>query len=141
MKETNTKITVKTTVNAPVEKVWMAWTEPEHITQWNNASDDWYTPYAENNLTVGGKFLYRMEAKDGSFGFDFTGTYDEVQPQKFIAYTLDDGRQVEVTFVGDGNSTEIGEIFEAESENSIELQQQGWQAILDNFKKYTEGIV
>ncbi|MDW7672075.1 MAG: SRPBCC family protein [Bacillota bacterium] len=140
MKETNTKITVKTTVNAPVEKVWMSWTEPEHITQWNNASDDWHTPFAENALSVGGKFLYRMEAKDGSFGFDFTGTYNEVQPQRSIAYTLDDGREVDVTFVSDGNSTNIVETFEAESQNSIEMQQQGWQAILDHFKKYTEGI-
>jgi uncharacterized protein YndB with AHSA1/START domain len=139
--KTNSKITVKTTVNAPVEKVWESWTAPEHITKWNNASDDWHTPFAENELTVGGKFRYRMEAKDGSFGFDFTGIYDEVQPHKNIAFTLDDGRKVEVTFVGADNSTEIIETFEAESQNSIELQQKGWQAILDNFKKYTEGTV
>ncbi|SMP65986.1 SRPBCC family protein [Anoxynatronum buryatiense] len=141
MKETKTKITVKTTVNVPVEKVWDAWTKPEHITKWNHASDDWHTIRAENELIVGGKFLSRMEAKDGSFGFNFSGTYDEVQTQKNIVFTLDDSRKVEVTFVSCDNTTEIIETFEAESENSIELQQQGWQAILDNFKKYAEGIV
>ena len=141
MKETKTKITIRTTVNTPVEKVWESWTKPEHITHWNNASDDWHTPHAENDLTVGGKFLSRMESKDGKFGFNFTGTYDDVQPQKYIAYTLDDGRKVEVTFVSDGKSTNIVETFEAESQNSVELQQQGWQAILDNFKRYTEQTV
>ena len=140
MKETKTEITVKTTVNAPVEKVWAAWTEPKHITKWNQASDDWHTPHAENDLSVGGEFIFRMEAKDGSFGFDFTGTYDEVQTHKHIAYTLDDGRKVEVTLISGDHFTEIVETFEAESQNSTELQQQGWQAILDNFKKYTEGI-
>ena len=136
--ENNPAITVKTTVDAPIEKVWKYWSSPEHITQWNNASDDWHTPRAENDLRTGGKFLARMEAKDGSFGFDFGGVYDEVDENKFIAYTMGDGRKVSVAFLGNGNETEIEETFEAENENSIEMQKTGWQAILDNFKKYTE---
>jgi uncharacterized protein YndB with AHSA1/START domain len=134
----NIKITVKTTVNAPIGKVWKYWTEPDHITKWNNASDDWHTPFAENDLRVGGKFLSRMEAKDGSFGFDFGGIYDEVKLNEEISYTLGDGRKVNITFIDQENETEIIETFDAETTNSIELQQQGWQAILDNFKKYAE---
>jgi uncharacterized protein YndB with AHSA1/START domain len=134
----NIKITVKTTVNASVEKVWEYWTEPKHITKWNNASEDWHTPFAENDLRVGGKFLSRMEAKDGSFGFDLSGIYDEVNLHEVISYTLPDDRKVKIIFVGHENKTDIIETFHAETENSIELQQQGWQAILDNFKKYTE---
>jgi uncharacterized protein YndB with AHSA1/START domain len=134
----NIKITVKTTVNAPIGKVWKYWTEPDHITKWNNASDDWHTPFAENDLRVGGKFLSRMEAKDGSFGFDFGGIYDEVKLNEEISYTLGDGRKVNITFFDQENETEIIETFDAETTNSIELQQQGWQAILDNFKKYAE---
>ncbi|MEH7502779.1 SRPBCC family protein [Neobacillus drentensis] len=134
----NVKVTVKTTVNVPVEKVWEYWTEPKHITQWNNASDDWHTPIAENDLTVGGKFLTRMEAKDGSFGFDFGGIYDEVKLNEVIAYTLGDGRKVNITFKAQGNETEVIETFDAETTNSVEMQQAGWQAILDNFKKYSE---
>ena len=136
--ENKTAITVKTTVDAPIEKVWNYWSSPDHITQWNNASDDWHTPRAENDLRTGGKFLARMEAKDGSFGFDFGGVYDEVEENKFIAYTMGDGRKVSIAFLGNGNETEIEETFEAENENSIEMQKTGWQAILDNFKKYTE---
>jgi uncharacterized protein YndB with AHSA1/START domain len=134
----NLKITVETTVNAPVEKVWRYWTEPEHIKKWNTASDDWHTPFSENDLEVGGKFLSRMEAKDGSFGFDFGGIYDEVKLYDTIAYTLGDERKVVIKFIGQENKTKIIESFDAESTNSIELQQNGWQAILDNFKKYTE---
>lgn len=133
-----TTITVETTVNAPVEKVWQSWTRPEHITQWNNASDDWHTPRAENDLRVGGTFLARMEAKDGSFGFDFGGVYDDVQENRYIEYTLGDGRKVKVHFTSQGNSTKVVETFEAENTHSIEMQKGGWQAILDNFKKYTE---
>jgi uncharacterized protein YndB with AHSA1/START domain len=133
-----TTITVENTVNAPVEKTWIFWTSPEHITKWNNASDDWHTPHAENDLRAGGKFLSRMEAKDGSFGFDFGGQYDEIKINELIAYTLDDGRKVKVIFSGKGNQTKVVENFEAESVNSIDLQRGGWQAILDNFKKYTE---
>ena len=95
-----TKIAVKNTVKAPIEKVWELWTVPEHIKEWNNASDDWYTPSVDNDLNPGGKFLARMEAKDGSFGFDFWGVYDEIKTNQFIAYTLGDGRKVEITFIG-----------------------------------------
>jgi uncharacterized protein YndB with AHSA1/START domain len=133
-----TKITVENTVNAPVEKVWEFWNEPKHITQWANASDDWHTTRAENDLRVGGNFVSRMEARDGSFGFDFGGTYDEVKTNQLIAYTLGDGRKVKIIFTASGNVTKIVETFEAEETNSIEMQKVGWQAILDNFKKYTE---
>ncbi len=136
--QTKTVITVNSTVNAPVETVWEYWTKPEHITQWNNASDDWHTPRAENDLRVGGIFSCRMEAKDGSFGFDFGGVYDSVIPNEYIEYTLGDGRKVIVKFEADGNKTEVTENFEAEGTNSVELQKRGWQAILENFKKYTE---
>mgnify|MGYP003539722979 CR=1 FL=1 len=137
-KSEKTTITVKTIVQAPVEKVWECWTKAEHITGWNNASDDWHTPRAENDLRVGGKFLSRMEARDGSMGFDFGGVYDEVKPNEGIAYTLDDDRKVKIGFTGNGNETTVTETFETENENSIELQRVGWQAILDNFKKHTE---
>ena len=135
---TNTTITIENIVNAPLEKVWKFWTEPAHIIKWNNASADWHTPYAENDLRVGGKFVSRMEAKDGSFGFDFGGVYDEVIINKSIAYTLGDGRKVKIFFTSHGNETKVVETFEAENTNSVELQRSGWQAILDNFKKYTE---
>jgi uncharacterized protein YndB with AHSA1/START domain len=131
-------IQVESLVKAPVEKVWNFWTKPEHITRWNNASDDWHTPYAQNDLRTGGKFLSRMEARDGSFGFDFGGVYDNVIIHELIEYTLGDGRKVLVHFTGLGNETKLVEIFEAEVINSIELQKVGWQAILDNFKKYVE---
>ena len=133
-----TQITVKNTVKAPVEKVWQYWTAPEHITKWNHASDDWHSPSAENDLRTGGKFSARMEAKDGSMGFDFAGVYDEVKPHQRIAYTLGDGRKVKVDFTSNGNDTDVSETFEAEDIHSIEMQRGGWQAILDNFKKYVE---
>ncbi|TLS50797.1 polyketide cyclase [Paenibacillus antri] len=133
-----TKVTVQAVIQAPVMKVWKYWTEPQHITKWNQASDSWHAPKAENDLRVGGKFLTRMEAKDGSMGFDFFGTYDVVKPQEQISYTLGDGRKVEITFMYQGNETKVIEIFDAEGTHSIEMQQAGWQAILDNFKKYTE---
>nr|WP_294858508.1 SRPBCC family protein [uncultured Fluviicola sp.] len=133
-----TKITVESSVSAPVAKVWDYWNTPEHITKWNSASADWHTPKSENDLRVGGRFTARMEAKDGSFGFDFGGTYDEVVPHEKISYTMDDGRKTDVTFVSEGNETKVIETFEAEDTNPIEMQQGGWQAILDNFKKYTE---
>jgi uncharacterized protein YndB with AHSA1/START domain len=135
-----TTITVETIVNAPVEKVWESWTRPEHIIKWNNASEDWHTPHAENDLRPGGPFSIRMEAKDGTMGFDFEGTYDTVSQHKNIAYTLGDGRKVNVDFEPEGNRTRVLESFEVESMNSPEMQRQGWQAILDNFKKYTEGL-
>ncbi|MDP4262576.1 MAG: SRPBCC family protein [Bacteroidota bacterium] len=131
-------ITVENTINAPVKKVWEFWTKPEHITRWNNASDDWHTPRVENDLRAGGSFVSRMEAKDGSFGFDFGGVYDVVRNNEYIEYTIGDGRKVKVTFTAEGNKTKVTENFEAENMNSVELQKGGWQAILDNFKKYTE---
>lgn len=134
----NLSVTIEATIHAPVEKVWNYWTEPNHITQWNHASDDWHTPYAENDLRAGGKFLSRMEAKDGSFGFDFGGVYDEVRLHEVIAYTLGDERKVHITFLGQGNETKVISTFEAENTNPIEMQKAGWQAILDNFKKYVE---
>jgi uncharacterized protein YndB with AHSA1/START domain len=133
-----TNITVGATIQAPVEKVWNFWTNPKHIVHWNFASDDWHSPHAENDLRAGGKFLSRMEAKDGSYGFDFGGVYDQVEPNKLIAYTLGDDRRVKITFTPKGNETEVEETFEAENTNSLEMQQTGWQAILDNFKKYVE---
>jgi uncharacterized protein YndB with AHSA1/START domain len=132
-------ITIETTVNAPVAKVWQYWSGPEHITKWNNASDDWHTPWARNNLVPGGEFVSRMEAKDGSMGFEFGGTYDEVVEFKKIVYTLGDGRKVWVNFSESDQGTKVVEEFETEDENSAELQRQGWQAILDNFKRYAEG--
>lgn len=133
-----TTITVESTVNAPVEKVWNFWSAPEHITQWCAASDDWHTPRAENDLRTGGAFSSRMEAKDGSFGFDFGGVYDDVRTNELIEYTIGDGRKVSIRFTGNGNETQVVETFEAEGTNPIEMQRAGWQAILDNFKKYTE---
>lgn len=133
-----TTITVATTIAAPIENVWKLWTEPEHIKKWNNASDDWHTPKAQNDLRKGGKFLIRMESKDGKMGFDFSGVYDNVKTNELISYTLDDGRKVKITFTSVGNNTKMEEAFEAESENSIDMQESGWQSILNNFKKYTE---
>ena len=133
-----TNVTIEVTVNATLEKVWKYWTKPEHITQWNTASPDWYTPSAENDLRVGGKFSSRMEAKDGSMGFDFWGIYDEVKPNEKIVYTMGDGRKATVFFTTDGSSTKVIETFEAENQNPVEMQRVGWQAILDSFKKHTE---
>lgn len=133
-----TKVTISATVNAPVEKVWNNWTTPADIMQWNTASPDWHTTRAENDLRVGGSFLSRMEAKDGSFGFDFGGVYDAVDTHKHIAYTMGDGRKVTIDFTADGGTTKIDSVFDAETQNPIEMQRGGWQAILDNFKRYTE---
>lgn len=134
----NQTITVQQVVNAPLQKVWDYFTKPEHITQWNKASDDWYTPRVENDLRTGGGFMYRMEARDGSFGFDFAGTYDVVTPQKAIEYTLGDGRKVQLQFSTEDSGTKVVEQFEAENTNPVDMQQTGWQAILDNFKSYVE---
>lgn len=133
-----TKVTVQAVIQAPVEKVWSYWTEPQHITKWNQASEDWHSPRAENDLRAGGKFTTRMEAKDGSMGFDFGGVYDEVRTHEWISYTMGDGRRVEISFSGQGGETKVVETFDAESTHPVEFQQVGWQAILDNFKKYTE---
>lgn len=131
-------ITVETNVNADIEKVWAFWTQPEHITQWNNASDDWHTPKATNDLQVGGRFVSTMAAKDGSFSFDYCGTYDTITTHQHIAYTLDDTRKVSIHFTEDNGAVKVVETFEPEKINTIELQQFGWQAILNNFKQYTE---
>lgn len=133
-----TTITIETTVNAPIEKVWKMWNAPEHITKWATGSSDWHTPYAENDLRVGGKFLSRMSAKDGSASFDFVGTYDEVKTNSIIAYTIEDGRKVMTAFANNGKTVKIVQTFEAETENAPELQRAGWQTILDNFKKHVE---
>jgi uncharacterized protein YndB with AHSA1/START domain len=118
--------------------VWKYYTEPAHITQWNAASDDWHCPRAENDLRVGGRFSSRMEARDGSMGFDFGGTYNAVLPNQRFAYTMDDGRTAEVGFTRDGNDTKVTVSFDAESENPVEMQRGGWQAILDRFQAYAE---
>ena len=132
------KITVYTSINAPLEEVWRRFTTPADVEQWNAASEDWHTTAASNNLQVGGKFNYRMEAKDGSFGFDFWGIYDAVDKCKMLNYTLGDGRKVSVVFEFTALGTQLTETFEAEEVNPVEMQQLGWQAILDNFKKYIE---
>lgn len=131
-------ITVETIVAAPVEKAWKCFTGPEHITKWNQASADWHTTRAENDLRIGGKFLSRMEARDGSMGFDFEGVYDEVNPLRSFSYKMADGRRVHVQFTPVGTSTKVTETFDPETQNPVELQQQGWQAILDSYKQYTE---
>lgn len=131
-------ITVKNTINAPVEKVWQMWTLPEHITKWNNASDDWHSPRATNNLVVGGTFSTRMESRDGKEGFDFNGTYQKIEKHSLISYVMEDGRKVTIVFKDKKGKTEVVETFDPENENPIEMQRGGWQAILDNFKKYVE---
>ncbi len=134
------KITVETTVHAPVEKVWECWTVPEHVTKWNHASDDWHSPSSTNDLTVGGTFLTRMESKDGAHGFDFSGTYTAVEQNKHLAYVMDDGRTVTVDFAPSGEACVVTETFDSETINSAELQKAGWQSILDNFKQYVESL-
>ena len=133
-----TVITIETTVKATIDKVWECFTQPQHITQWNFAHESWECTSAENDLKIGGKFSYNMAARDGSIAFDFWGIYDEITPQKFISSTLGDGRKISVRFANKGTEVFITESFEAESQNPIEMQRGGWQAILDNFKKYTE---
>jgi uncharacterized protein YndB with AHSA1/START domain len=131
-------ITVEAVVRAPLPLVWSCWIKPEHITKWGFASGDWEAPYAENDVKIGGKFLTRMAAKDGSAGFDFTGVYTFVKEQSQIDYTMDDGREVSIVFTQEPVGVRIQETFEMEEENSRELQQNGWQSILNNFKKYVE---
>ena len=133
-----TIVTVKALIHAPVELVWNMWTTPEDIMKWNYASDDWHSPKAVNDVREGGKFNYRMEATDGSAGFDFTGVYEKVRVNGFIEYRIDDGRKVKVYFIPNEKMTEIVETFETENENPVEMQRDGWQSILDNFKKHVE---
>lgn len=132
------KITVSTTINAPIDQVWSAWTTPEDICKWNAASPEWHTPHATNDLRVDGKYSYRMEAKDGSMGFDLNGKYTAVEHHERIEHIFEDDREITVLFESDGDTTTITETFDAENMNPPELQQQGWQAILDNFKAYVE---
>ena len=132
------KIKVSATIDAGIEKVWKYWTEPRHITNWNTATDEWHTPKAENDLKEGGRFVYRMEAKDGSFGFDFGGEYTEIREKELLAYKLDDGRKAKVSFEEKDKKVTLTEEFEVEDQNPVEMQKEGWQAILSNFKKYTE---
>lgn len=133
-----TRITVSATINAPIEKVWERYTAPDHITKWNFASADWQCPWAKNDLKVGGKYAARMEAKDGSFGFEFEAIYDVVKVNEELSYTMADGRKATNLFKANGAQTLVETTFDAESENSAEMQKGGWQAILDNFKKYAE---
>lgn len=133
-----TKITVQSTIQADTQKVWDFYTQPEHIIGWNFASDDWHCPRATNDLRMGGKFSARMEARDGSYGFDFNTLYDEVVVHEKIAYTMEDGRKADITFSGENGTTLVTVTFDAENQNDPEMQRVGWQAILDNFKKYVE---
>ena len=132
------KITIQTTVKSSIEKVWTAWTTPADINQWNAASDDWHNPRSTNDLRVGGRFSYRMEAKDGSMGFDFEGTYTKLVHEKLIDYVLEDGRTVSVAFEPVSGGITVVEAFDAEDSNSAEMQRQGWQSILDRFGSYVE---
>lgn len=131
-------IKIETRVKASPEKTWEFWTQPEHIVKWNNASEDWHTPRAESDLREGGRFVSRMEAKDGSAGFDFGGTYTRVDKPHQISYTMDDGRKVDIHFTEEARSTLVAESFEPEATNPLEMQRHGWQNILDNFKRYVE---
>ncbi|QMU30909.1 SRPBCC family protein [Adhaeribacter radiodurans] len=133
-----TKIKVEATIAGEISKVWEYYTKPEHITNWNFATDDWQCPRAENDLTPGGKYSARMEAKDGSFGFDFEAVYDEVVDQKKLTYTMGDGRQATTDFKNLEGTTKVTTTFDAENTNEVEMQRSGWQAILNNFKKYVE---
>ena len=133
-----TKVTIEALITATPNKVWDFWTNPKHIVNWNFASDDWCCPKAENDLRVGGKYVARMEAKDKSFGFDFECIYTEVVNLKSITYAMADGRTAHTTFEPSNNGTKVQTIFDAEETNPVEMQKNGWQAILNNFKKYTE---
>ena len=132
------RITVEALVDAPVEQVWKAWNTPEDIQQWNTADPGWHCPSSENDLREGGRFKNRMEARDGSFGFDFEGIYNKVEPNKEISYTMSDGRRATTLFAEQEGKTSVATTFDAETENDPEFQKQGWQAILNNFGKYVE---
>jgi uncharacterized protein YndB with AHSA1/START domain len=131
-------ISIKSNINAPINKVWEYWIKEEHIKNWNFASPEWHCPNAINNLIKGGEFHYTMAAKDNSMSFDFWGTYQNIEPKRFIEILLGDARKMSVLFEETESGTLVTETFEPETENSIELQQVGWQMILDNFKRYTE---
>ncbi|MGY6741613.1 MAG: SRPBCC family protein [Cecembia sp.] len=132
------KIIIDAIVNAEIEKVWQYYNQPKHIVNWNFASDDWCCPNVESDFQAGGKYLARMEALDGSFGFDFEAVFDEIREPEWVAYTMGDGRRAKIEFREEGERTVVKIIFDPEQTNSRELQQNGWQAILNNFKKYVE---
>lgn len=134
------KVKVEAIVKKDIKTVWDSWTNPDHVTKWNAASEEWHTPWAKNDLRTGGSFTFRMEAKDGSMGFDMGGVYTRVVNHERISYIMADGRNVNVWFKEEKGQVEVIEIFEAEEQNPVEMQQAGWQSILNNFKKYTEGI-
>jgi uncharacterized protein YndB with AHSA1/START domain len=138
------KITIEAIVEADLERTWEAYTHPRHITQWNFADSSWHCPRAENDLRVGGKYTARMEAKDGSFGFDFEGIYNNVELNKELSYhlgaALGEGREVTTLFEPQVESTLVTTTFDPENENPVEMQKMGWQMILDNFKKHVESI-
>lgn len=131
-------VVVETVVHKYVEQVWEFWTTPEHISNWNFATPEWHCPSAEHDLKVGGKLKYHMAAKDGSMAFDYEATFTKIIPNEHLEYRLDDGRNVSIKFLAEVGFTKVIESFEVEDENSIEMQRQGWQAILDNFKRYAE---
>ncbi len=133
----HTSITVETEINAPVEKVWACWNNPEDIAQWNNMSDEWHTPKVENDVRAGGRFMFVMGLKDGSFSFEFKGTYDEVEIYRLITYTLDDGRRSTITFAGN-NPVKLTETFEPETTEPVDMQRDFCQAVIDGFKRYVE---
>jgi uncharacterized protein YndB with AHSA1/START domain len=138
--DTSLKIIATTLVNLPIQIVWKVWIRPIHIKNWNNASSAWYTPFAKNRFKVGREFMYRMEARDGSFGFDFEGKYSTIETEKLIEYVLADGRNVSISFEKEGTSVRVTETFEPKQKNSTVTQYQDRQAILDNFKRYSESL-
>lgn len=131
-------VTIETTIDKPTDEVWKVWTTPEHIVNWNFATPEWHCPSAEQKLKVGGNLKYHMAAKDGSMAFDYKGTFTSIIPNELLEYTLDDERKVSVSFSEENVSCKIVQSFEVEDENSIDMQRQGWQAILNNFKNYVE---
>lgn len=133
-------ISIEAIVNKPIDKVWECWTKPEHITQWCFASDDWHAPSSNSDFKIGGKLSTRMEAKDGSFGFDFWGIYNDLKPNEKVGVMLGDDRKWNTYFYEVNGGVKVIEEFEAENENPVEMQQEGWQMILNNFKKYVESL-
>ena len=133
-------VTIEAKINAPAEKVWNTWNDPQHVVKWNSPTPEWHTPRAENDVRTGGRFMFRMEARDGSMGFDFGGVYDVVTPYTYMEYTMGDGRKVKIFFHEKSDCIHIVQSFDAENQNPVEMQRAGWQSILDNFKKYTESL-
>lgn len=131
-------VTIENRIAKNIDQVWEMWTNPKHITGWNFASPEWHCPQAEHKLEIGCQLKYHMAAIDGSMSFDYVGTFTSITPNELLEYTLDDGRKVSIHFSEEGGVTKVVESFEVEDENTIEMQRQGWQAILNNFKKYVE---